>query len=192
MSKNEPFRVAVIGCSWLAAEVLRRLAGEGYALALITEPEDTLAKAAAEDLGIPCKVKARRLPLLSADLPWRPDLVVSAHSFRIVPAWFIEWSRLGAIGYHPSLLPEYKGRHAIRDSLADGQRITGGSVYWLTPQTDSGPVVTAHGQRLQEAVQVLPGETALQLWKRALAPLGAKLLLSAVGAESFAGPLTPL
>ncbi|WP_291726522.1 hypothetical protein [Leisingera sp. F5] len=48
MLNKEPFRVAVIGCSWLAAEVLRRLAGEGYSLALVTEPEDSLAKAAAE------------------------------------------------------------------------------------------------------------------------------------------------
>ncbi|WP_169731243.1 formyltransferase family protein [Leisingera methylohalidivorans] len=184
--------MAVIGCSWLAAEVLRRLAGEGYALALLTEPEDKAAKAAAEALGIPCAVKPRRLPLLSADLPWRPDLVVSVHSFRIVPPWFIEWSRLGAIGYHPSLLPEYKGRHAIRDCLADGRRITGGSVYWLSAEIDGGPVVAADGRRLRRAVQVLPGESALQLWRRALAPLGARLILTAVKANSCNERLTPL
>lgn len=117
-------------------------------------------------------------PALSRPTPWRPDLIVSAHSFRIVPDWFIEWSRLGAIGYHPSLLPDYKGRNAIRDCLEDGQRFIGGSVYWLTPQIDGGPVVVADERRLQERVQILSGETALQLWKRALAPLGAHLLAS--------------
>jgi methionyl-tRNA formyltransferase len=120
------------------------------------------------------------MPLRSADLPWKPDLVVSAHSFRIVPDWLIEWSRLGAIGYHPSLLPAYKGRNAIRNCLEDEQRITGGTVYWLTPQVDGGPVVVAGGRRLQERVQILPGETALELWKRTLAPLGAAMLPEAV------------
>ncbi|WP_054463258.1 formyltransferase family protein [Phaeobacter sp. 11ANDIMAR09] len=179
MSSKPAPRIAVIGRSWLAAEVLRRLTAEGFDTALIGEPDDSQPLEAAQALGLPYEIKPHWLPLRSADLPWRPDLVVSAHSFRIVPDWFIEWSRLGAIGYHPSLLPAYKGRHAIRDCLEDEQRFTGGSVYWLTPQIDGGPVVVANGQRLQERVQILPGETALQLWKRVLAPLGANLLTDA-------------
>lgn len=186
MSSNPAPRIAVIGRSWLAAEVLRRLTSEGFDTALIGEPDDSQPLEAAQALDLPYKVKPHWLPLRSADLPWRPDLVVSAHSFRIVPDWFIEWSRLGAIGYHPSLLPDYKGRNAIRDCLEDGQRITGGSVYWLTPQIDGGPVVVASGKRLQECVQILPGETAMQLWKRALAPMGANLLEEA--AAHLAGP----
>ncbi|WP_417700792.1 hypothetical protein [Pseudophaeobacter sp.] len=59
--------------------------------------------------------------------------------------------------------------------------MTGGTVYWLTDQVDGGPVVIADGQRLQRRIQILPAETALQLWNRALAPLGADLLL--VGAR---------
>ncbi|MGR3622433.1 formyltransferase family protein [Pseudophaeobacter sp.] len=78
-----------------------------------------------------------------------------------------------------SFLPAHKAPNAIQDCLEDGQRFTGGSVYWLTPQIDGGPVVAAGGRRLQERVQILPGENALQLWKRALAPLGAELLLIA-------------
>ncbi|MEP1330091.1 formyltransferase family protein [Pseudophaeobacter sp.] len=183
-------RIAVIGRSWLAAEVLRRLTAQGMEVALIAEPDDCQPVDAAQALGVPYVIKARWIPVRTADLPWRPDLVVSAHSFRIVPDWFIEWSRLGAIGYHPSLLPAYKGRNAIRDCLEDGQRITGGTVYWLTPQIDGGPVVVADGRRLQERVQILPGETALQLWKRALAPLGAKLLGDATAC--LTGPLTTL
>jgi methionyl-tRNA formyltransferase len=175
-------RIAVIGRSWLAAEVIRRLAAKGMEVALIAEPDDCQPVDAAKALGLPYVIKPQWMPLRSGDLPWKPDLVVSAHSFRIVPDWFIKWSRLGAIGYHPSLLPAYKGRHAIRDCLEDEQRITGGTVYWLTPQVDGGPVVVANGKRLQERVQILPGETALELWKRALAPLGAVMLGDAAAA----------
>ncbi|KPD11416.1 hypothetical protein AN476_15375 [Phaeobacter sp. 11ANDIMAR09] len=35
--------------------------------------------------------------------------------------------------------------------------------------------------KIQERVQILPGETALQLWKRSLAPLGVELLSIAAG-----------
>jgi hypothetical protein len=186
MSKNSPRRIAVIGCSWLAAEMLVRLTEAGFEACLITEPGERTAIAAADCLGLRYTVKDRRVPLIGADLPWCPDLILSAHSFRILPSWFIRLARLGAIGYHPSLLPAYPGRHAIRDCLADGQRMTGGTVYWLTDQVDGGPVVIAGGQRLQGRIQILPGETALQLWKRALAPLGADLLL--MGAQAISPP----
>ena len=176
MLKNDPHRVAVVGCSWLAAEILVRLAASGFEVCLITEPGEHKPIEAADCLGLRYAVKDRRQPLRVSDLPWRPDLIVSAHSFRILPGWFIETAHLGAIGYHPSLLPKYPGRDAIKDCLADGARITGGTVYWLTNQIDGGPAVVAGGARLQERVQVLPGETALGLWKRALAPLGADLL----------------
>ncbi|WP_158623105.1 formyltransferase family protein [Pseudorhodobacter sp. E13] len=117
---------------------------------------------------------------MATDFPWRPDLIVCAHSFRIVEPWVINWASLGAIGYHPSLLPAFKGRRAVQDALDAGQRITGGSVYWLTEAIDGGPVVVAGGRRLQDQVQVLPNETAGELWRRALAPLGAGLLTEGV------------
>jgi hypothetical protein len=37
------------------------------------------------------------------DFPWRPDLIICAHSFQNVPPWAVEWARLGAIRYHPLL-----------------------------------------------------------------------------------------
>ena len=182
MLNDKAFRVAVIGRSWLAADVLRRLTEIGCDCALLGEPTDQTAPAKAQDLGIPCKAKPLSLPVLSDDFPWRPDLIVSAHSFRILPSWLIQWARLGAIGYHQSLLPAYRGRRAIQDALDDGVRFTGGSVYWLTGEIDAGPVVVANNRRLQESVQIIPDETALSLWKRALAPLGSDLLIKGVAA----------
>lgn len=78
----------------------------------------------------------------------------------------------------PPLAPaRVQGPRAVQDALDAGQRLTGGSVYWLTEAIDGGPVVAAGGRRLQEQVQVLPNETAGELWQRALAPLGARLLV---------------
>lgn len=179
-------RVLVVGSRWLGAEVLRRIDALGFqAAALAPDPGDRLADAA-RALDLPWSAKADRVALMASDLPWRPDLIVCAHSFRILPDWALTWPRLGAIGYHPSLLPAFKGRRAVEDAVAAGVRVTGGTVYRLTPEIDGGPVVMVDrngvSRPLQEAVEVLPGETVPDLWRRALAPLGARLLEAAVRA----------
>ena len=75
MSNNPRPRIAVIGRSWLAAEVLRRLTAEGFDTALIGEPDDSQPLEAAKAMGLPYEIKPHWMPLRSADLPWRPDLV---------------------------------------------------------------------------------------------------------------------
>ncbi len=81
--------------------------------------------------------------------------------------------------YHPSLLPAFKGRNAIPDTLAAGVRMTGGTVYWLTGDVDGGRIACVDGTALREYRQVLPYETAAELWRRALGPLGLELLIRA-------------
>ncbi|MGJ8609687.1 MAG: formyltransferase family protein [Octadecabacter sp.] len=175
-------RVVVFGTSWLGAEVLGRLRRAGHDVCLITTPSDRQAYDAAVKWGVKTTVKCDRFKLISTDFPWQPDLTVSAHSFRIVPRWVRDWSRLGSIGYHPSLLPAFKGKHAIQDALDAGVTATGGSVYWLTDGMDAGPIAMAGGKKCQESVKVLPDESAAQIWRRALAPLGADLLEKACAA----------
>lgn len=181
MSNDRP-HITVIGSRWLGAEVLAALTEAGYDTSLIAPAPGDRATTAARRLGRVVTVKPDRVPLQMQDFATRPDLIVCAHSFRILPPWAVAYARLGAIGYHPSLLPAFKGRHAVEDALRAGVRVTGGSVYWLTDQIDGGPVVVARGARLQRAVQVLPGEDAGTLWRRALAPLGRELLVGAMAA----------
>lgn len=188
MSKNRAPRIAVFGTRWLGAEVLEGLAARGFDLCLICHDAGDRSVAAARALGIPVAVKADAIPLQRQDFAWRPDLIVSAHSFRLIPAWVAQWSRFGAMGYHPSLLPAFKGRHAVRDAVATGCRVSGGTVYWLTDTVDAGPVVVTGGRRFQEEVHILPFETEGQLWRRALALLGRDLLIGAVcGAVGHSG-----
>lgn len=182
MSNDRRPKVLVFGTSWLGAEVTRRLVSADIAAAVVTTRPDDRTARAAFDLGVPWTWKPDLVPLMAMDFPWRPDLILSAHSFRILPPWVLRFARLGCIGYHPSLLPAYKGRRAIQRALDHGQRILGGTAYWMTDAVDGGPVVVANGQPLQERVQALPGESAAEVWRRAMAPLGADLLMRAVGA----------
>jgi methionyl-tRNA formyltransferase len=50
------------------------------------------------------------------------------------------------------------------------ERITGGMVYWMEDGADTGPI------EAQEFCHILPGEIPTELWRRALAPLGVRLL----------------
>ena len=61
---------------------------------------------------------------------------------------------------HPSLLPSFKGAHAVEEALEAGVKVTGCTIHVATLEVDSGPIVA------QEAVPVLPGDTAETLHER--------------------------
>jgi methionyl-tRNA formyltransferase len=119
-----------------------------------------------------------RLPageLNAGTLPGGVDLIVCAHSHDFVGRRTREKAALGAIGYHPSLLPLHRGRDAIRWALKMGERVTGGSVYWLDDNVDGGPVAA------QGWCFVRPDDSAGALWRRELLPLGLRLFAGVLG-----------
>lgn len=61
---------------------------------------------------------------------------------------------------HPSLLPAFKGAHAVEDALAAGVKLTGCTVHVATLEVDHGPILA------QEAVPVLPDDTVETLHER--------------------------
>lgn len=64
------------------------------------------------------------------------------------------------INIHPSLLPAFKGDHAVRDALAYGVKVTGTTIHKATPEIDVGPIIA------QEVVQVMPDDTVEILHER--------------------------
>lgn len=102
-------------------------------------------------------------------LPGGVDLIIAAHSHDFIGAAARRGARIGAIGYHPSLLPLHRGRDAVRWAIKMGDRVTGGSVYWLDDNVDGGPLAA------QAWCFIRPGDTAGVLWRRDLFPMGLAL-----------------
>jgi len=61
---------------------------------------------------------------------------------------------------HPSLLPAFKGAHAVEDALAAGVQVTGCTVHIATLELDDGPILA------QEAVTVRDDDTVETLHER--------------------------
>ena len=92
-----------------------------------------------------------------------PDLVVLAGFMRVLGSAFVRRFAGRMINIHPSLLPAYPGLHTHRRALADGVRLHGCTVHFVTPDVDVGPIVG------QAAVPVHDGDDEAALAARVLA-----------------------
>ena len=115
----------------------------------------------AEKLGIPhVNIKsAEEEQIIKLFQAWRVDLIVLAGWMRIISSQFIQSFPNKIINLHPSLLPKYKGLHAIEQALNSGDDITGCTVHYVTEELDSGEII------LQSEVPILPDDTIQSLTK---------------------------
>ena len=105
-------------------------------------------------------------------------LVVGAGYMRVLTPAFLE-EFPAVVNVHPSLLPAFKGLHAISRAIESGAKQTGVTVHYMVEEVDAGPVIR------QEAVPILPGDTEESLHER-LRPVEHRLIVEAV-ADYFLG-----
>ena len=88
---------------------------------------------------------------------YRVDLIVLAGYMRIIknPSAF----PAPMINVHPSLLPKYKGLHAVEQAMESGDKITGCTVHYVNEELDGGDII------LQGEVPILPEDTVESLTK---------------------------
>ena len=87
-------------------------------------------------------------------------LVAMAGFMTILSDFAFEWFPERILNIHPSLLPKFKGAHAVRDALASGEKVTGCTVHIATAQLDGGPILA------QQEVSILDKDTVEVLHER--------------------------
>src|ERR1700686_5419470 len=178
----------LVGSRYFGAATLDRLLKGGVDISLGVPPAaDERLSMAAQVAGIEVAIleDPRNVPA-SAIAPGTA-LIITAHSHARVSSEALARSRLGGIGYHPSLLPRHRGIAAVEWTVREGDPIAGGSIYHLAEQMDAGAIAA------QDWCFVRKGETARELWERALAPMGLDLLVRVIREAKITGklPATP-
>ena len=85
------------------------------------------------------------------------DMIVMAGWMKIVSKKFCDEFPGRIINLHPSLLPKYKGLHAIEQAMQAGETETGATVHFVNEHLDSGAIIK------QQEVPILPGDTVESL-----------------------------
>lgn len=166
----EQRRLAVLASG--SGTILQALLEAGLPVAVVLADRPCPALGRAEAAGIPTELVARESfgadfdrdaytgAVVAALRAHRIDLVAMA-GFGTILGRSVHDAYPGAVvNTHPSLLPAFKGWHAVDDALARGVKVTGCTVHLATLEVDEGPILA------QEAVPVLADDTVATLHER--------------------------
>ncbi|MFH1443908.1 MAG: formyltransferase family protein [Candidatus Peregrinibacteria bacterium] len=92
----------------------------------------------------------------------KPDYLISVHFPYIIPKEILALPGIGALNLHPAYLPFNRGWNTPTWAIVD-QTPFGATLHWIDEGIDTGDIA------LQERVNVLPTDTAHELYQRALA-----------------------
>src|SRR6201996_8255046 len=164
-------RITLVGSRHFGVTTLNMLREHGVEVVrvVVADGEDRLASTA-RSVGIDVVVQANPKLVVASEIAPNSDLIITAHSHARISKEALAAARFGGIGYHPSLLPRHRGKAAVEWTIKEGDPIAGGTIYHLADRMDAGAIAA------QDWCFVKKGETARELWERALAPLGQKLL----------------
>ena len=115
-----------------------------------------------------------RLPAIAPDDPNTPDIVERIRALQpdflfsfyyrnMLKPQLLGVPRLGALNMHGSLLPKYRGRVPVNWAVINGETETGATLHYMTAKPDAGDVVA------QQAVPILPDETAVEVFHKVAA-----------------------
>ena len=140
-------------------ENIVRTCSKDEVVIMIHNKKDCGALKRAAKFGIPhCYVNAKdEDKMIELFKAWNVDLIILAGYMRIIknPSAF----PAPIINVHPSLLPKYKGLHAVEQAINNKEEFTGCSVHYVNEELDGGEVI------MQSEVPILPEDTIKSLTK---------------------------
>jgi len=133
------------------------------------------AKRRADRLDIPSCYSKDEDDIIALFNAYEVDMIVMAGWMRIISKKFCDEFAGRIINLHPSLLPKYKGLHAVEQALKAGEDETGCTVHFVNEYLDSGAIIK------QQVVPILPDDNVESL-TRAIQQAEHSLLPSVINA----------
>ncbi len=133
------------------------------------------AKKRADRLDIPSCYSKDEDEIIALFNAYEVDMIVMAGWMKIVSKKFCDEFAGRIINLHPSLLPKYKGLHAVEQAMKAGEEETGCTVHFVNEYLDSGAIIK------QQVVPILPNDTVESL-TRAIQQAEHHLLPSVINA----------
>lgn len=142
--ENMAVRLVYLGNLIIVARALGSVAGASLA-ACVIEREDEEAKefqVFADESGCSLFTVHGREDLSSAlRSAGEIDFGVIANFGVILTKEHLVLAKRGFVNAHLGLLPDYPGRHPIREAIKHGEQVTGVTLHRVTPEVDLGPVL---------------------------------------------------
>ena len=133
------------------------------------------ARKRAENLNIPSCYSMDEDEIIALFNAYEVDMIVMAGWMKVVSKKFCDEFAGRIINLHPSLLPKYKGLHAVEQAMQAGEDETGCTVHFVNEYLDSGAIIK------QQVVPILPNDTVESL-TRAIQQAEHSLLPSVINA----------
>lgn len=158
-------KLKILVCDQPQAAVIRRAQGAGVRVVLVCRRDF-----------------ARRLDFETAIAEkleeYRIDLIALAGFMRLLSPGFVRRYFGRIINIHPSLLPAFKGAHAIRDAFDAGAEVTGVTVHFVDEKVDHGPVILQDGLLVKKSDTLASLEKKIHLLEHRIYPQAISLLIS--------------
>ncbi len=99
--------------------------------------------------------------LLDTLISFEPDLIVLAGYMRLLPSITVKKFEKRIINIHPSLLPAFKGKNAIKKAFDYGVKITGVTVHYVNEEMDAGQIIEQVPLKIEENMTFKDLESAI-------------------------------
>lgn len=90
------------------------------------------------------------------------QLIVLVGYMRLVSSMFINHFNGQVMNFHPSLLPSFKGMHAVEEALEYGAKASGATIHFVDSEEDNGPII------IQKCIPVYDTDSWMTLGTRIL------------------------
>ena len=159
----ERIKTVFIGSNWESLDVLKTLNKNNRfeIVGLITQGDKPVGR---KQILTPTEVKKygldNNIPVFITEANeekykdaielFKPELVVCIAFGEIIPEFFLEYPKFGAINIHFSILPKYRGAVPIQMAILKGETETGITVTKMIDKMDAGPILSIFKEQIKD------------------------------------------